>query len=57
MWPNSHNGKLNFLCSGLRDVPKTVLPKSIEKFLEEYMQRINSFDKLFSRKGNLIKMW
>ena len=57
MWPNSHNGKLNFLCSGLRDVPKTVLPKSIEKFLEEYMQRINSFDKLFSRKGNVIKMW
>ena len=32
------------------------LPKSIENFLEEYLQRINSFDSLFSGKCNFIKM-
>ena len=32
------------------------LPKSIEKLLEEYLQRINSYDKLFDGKYGFIKM-
>ena len=31
-------------------------PKSIEKFLEEYLQGITSFDKLLNEKCNLIKI-
>ena len=33
---------------------KLTLPKYIEIFLEEYLQRINFFDKIYKRKCNFI---
>ena len=39
----------------LRVFSKITLPKSIEKFLAEYLQIINSFEKLFNGKYNFIK--
>ena len=35
---------------------KTVLPNFIEKILEEYLEKMNSLDKLFKGKCNFIKM-
>ena len=35
---------------------KTALPNSIEKILEEYLEKMNSLDKLFKGKCNFIKM-